>query len=453
MNGIKMYQAIVTKLTNIRKHPNADRLKLATCHGYQIIIGLDQQEGDLGVFFPCDGQISKEHALRNKLYTKHPDTGEPMGGYFSKHARVKAQRFRGEISDGFWMPVEDFKWTGSIKKLVEGYQFDILNGHRICQKYYTPATQRAMRERDARKGKGINMKINRSMLHEHTDTLQIRHHIQMIPEGAILYLTEKCHGTSGRTGLIKSVYPLGKFKRWCNKYLRTKFDNSKWEYVTGTRRVVLDPSICTDTGYYSGTQFRQKIHRRLSNMGLQKGEVLYYEIVGYDDLGRPIMPAHTIEDKKMQKLYGDKMYYSYGCKPEKETITWTPTPTKTEEIEMSKQWEIYVYRIAHINEDGHEVDLCWPQVQKRCKQLGLKCVPPLEKGPIVHTTQEALLEKLKVLADGPSTIDNSHIREGVVVRVEHENMFEFLKYKGYWFCELEQIMKNSDEFIDPEEVE
>ena len=50
------YKAIVTRLSNVRPHPNADRVKLATCHGNQVVIGLDSNEGDLGVYFPSDGK-------------------------------------------------------------------------------------------------------------------------------------------------------------------------------------------------------------------------------------------------------------------------------------------------------------------------------------------------------------------------------------------------------------
>jgi len=426
------YQAIVCELTNVREHPNADRLKLATVQGYQIIIGLDQQEGDLGVFFPGDGMIMKDHLLNNKLYARHPDTGEEMGGYFGKNGRVRTQKFRGQPSEGFWQPLSAFEWTGDTSQLTKGYQFDTLNGHRICKKYFTPATLRAInKEKNARKGKAPGMKTDRSMLHEHYDTKQVRHYISAIPEGAILYISEKIHGTSGRTGRIKSIYPLVGFKRWWNKWFPMKFESAKWEYVSGTRRVVLDPDVKTDNGYYSGTSFRQKIHKEIESMGLHKGEILYYEIVGFDDKGRPIMPAHKVEDKKLKKKYSEQMQYTYGCD--------------------SPECNIYVYRIAHVNEEGFEIDLPWSRVITRCRQLGLKTVPYLE-GPILHTTEEELLEKLNVLANGSSTLDSSHIREGVVVRVEDPDFFECLKYKGFWFCELENIMKNSDEFIDPEEI-
>ena len=61
------YKAIVTRLKNVRPHSNADRVQLATCHGNQVVIGLNSQEGELGVYFPSDGQLSPEFCKENKL--------------------------------------------------------------------------------------------------------------------------------------------------------------------------------------------------------------------------------------------------------------------------------------------------------------------------------------------------------------------------------------------------
>jgi hypothetical protein len=438
-----MYQAIVCKLTNVRAHPNADKIKLSTVSGYQIIVGLDAKDGDLGVFFGCDGALSIKHLIENNLLMKKdPETGKNIGGYFSEKGRVKAQKFRGEKSEGFWQPIDAFIWTGPINKLlVEGYQFDTLNGHRICEKYYTPKTLRAMRESSARKGKAKEMTIDRSMLHEHFSTKQIKHNIHMIPEGAILYFTEKLHGTSGRTGRINAQYPFTKWEKFLTSILGRlvkRFNFSKdsayteWEYVSGSRTVILDPDIKEDKGYYKGDTFRQRYHEHIKKIGLRKGEILYYELVGHTDSGGFIMPGYKIRDKKLKKMYGEQMYYNYGCE--------------------SSECKIYIYRITQVTEDGHEIDLSWAQTVARCDELGLKYVPILEDRPYIHTTQEALLKKLQSFADGPSTLDNSHIREGVVVRVEHPGMIDLLKYKGADFCELESIKKNDINFIDPEDV-
>jgi hypothetical protein len=39
------YEAIVTTLENVRKFEGADRLKLANALGYQVVVGLDSEEG------------------------------------------------------------------------------------------------------------------------------------------------------------------------------------------------------------------------------------------------------------------------------------------------------------------------------------------------------------------------------------------------------------------------
>jgi hypothetical protein len=44
------YSAIVARI-NTRPFPNADRLLLGTCLGNQVVVGLDTQDDELGVFF------------------------------------------------------------------------------------------------------------------------------------------------------------------------------------------------------------------------------------------------------------------------------------------------------------------------------------------------------------------------------------------------------------------
>ena len=105
-----MYKATVLKIKNVRTHPNADRVKLATCHGNQVVIGLEVEEGHMGIYFPADGQLSHEFCHANNLYriadlNKFP---KEKGGMFDSNRRVRAQKFRGEISDGFWVPLHYF---------------------------------------------------------------------------------------------------------------------------------------------------------------------------------------------------------------------------------------------------------------------------------------------------------------------------------------------------------
>ena len=85
-----MYNAIVTKI-RVSDHPNADRLQIGHCCGSQVIVGLSVEDNELGIFFPCDGQLSEEFAAANDLVAyKDPETGANKGGFFAANRRVRA---------------------------------------------------------------------------------------------------------------------------------------------------------------------------------------------------------------------------------------------------------------------------------------------------------------------------------------------------------------------------
>ena len=101
-----MYKAYITTLKNVRKHPNADRLLLGDCLGNTVCVSLDYKEDQLGVYFPCDGQLSVEFAEKNNLLRKKDDAGNQIGGYMDPDKRnVTAIRLRGEKSDGLFLPL------------------------------------------------------------------------------------------------------------------------------------------------------------------------------------------------------------------------------------------------------------------------------------------------------------------------------------------------------------
>jgi hypothetical protein len=245
---------------------------------------------------------------------------------------------------------------------------------------------------------------------------------------------------SGRTGYLPARKKLNRFKRLWNKTIGATgliFKDHEYKYVTGTRRVVVDTSKPADAGFYFGKTFRIDIHNKIKALGLRKGETLYYEIVGFDDDGQAIMGAHKPEDKALKKRYGDRMYYSYGC---------------DQSGVNSTQYKVLLYRITTTTPDGAILEMPHHQFTMRCLELGLEAVPHLE-GPVIYDRdKDALMERCEVLSRGDSTLDDGHIREGVVIKVEHEEGVNSYKYKGFWFCELEGIMKNDDSYVDPEEI-
>ena len=431
-----MYKATVLRIKNVRPHPNADRVQLATCHGNQVVVGLDVQEGHIGVYFPADGQLSHEFCHANNLYreaslNKFPDEN---GGMFDSNRRVRAQKFRGEISDGFWVPLHQFGFIQVTGLDVEGFEFDEWCGVHICNKYVNPNTIKASQQNKNTKTRVAKTSV---MFKEHFDTEHFGKYLHEFKDGEQITVTEKLHGTSGRVAHVL----INRELTWKDKlagFFGVKVKEQEWGYLNGTRRVVLEES--------SGTQFHDPTIREIAfdkfKDNLRKGETVYFEIVGFESTGTSIMPAVDVEklkDKDLLKKYGNLMYYSYGCAP--------------------STCEIYVYRITMTNEDGQSIDLSWNDVKSRCTEIGVKYVPEIETLMLDsldkddRDVQYEFFEKIDGHAQGDSILDNRHLREGVCVRIDQYGLKpKVFKHKSFNFKVLEGIIKDSG-IVDAEEAQ
>jgi len=422
-----MYEAIVTKIQHTYPHPNADRIQLATVCNSQVVVGLDVQSGDLGIFFPTDGQLSEEYCAVNDLIARKDEDGNRAGGFFEANRKVRAQRFRGERSEGYFAPLNSLGSFGDYTTLKEGDRFTEFNGHQICQRFETRAT------RAAKQGQPKLSKKN-PYFAEHVDTEQFRY-VNRLPDGAHVYITEKLHGTSGRYGHVPATktIPL----KWWEKLLRKKpRKETVYEYLIGTRHTQLADG---KEGFYGSEAFRRE---SVKDITLALGEIIYYELVGYTETGQLIMGQQDTTktgDKAVAKKYGKYMEYKYG------------QPVNT--------CGLYVYRITKVGQDGHVIEYSWPQVKHRCLELGVKTVPELSDDVIAIRgffgepieVDENWRAAIEAMCDGESTLDPTHIREGVVVRVELGLKTAFYKEKSFLFKVLEGIAKESEDYVDTEE--
>jgi len=437
------YKAIVTKLTNVRAHSNADKVQLATCHGNQVVIGLNHTEDELGIYFPSDGQLSQGFCAANNLFRKAELNSDPEAkpGMFDENRRVRAQRFRGEVSDGFWVPLSNLDFIGGVS-FVEGFEFDELNGIQICEKYINPATIKAARENQGKKTRTAKTSV---MFKEHFDTAHFGRCLHEFDYGQTIIITEKLHGTSGRIGHVQIERDL----TWLEKIAKrfgVQVQENEWKYLNGTRRVVLEES--------SGTQFHDPTIRdkafKLFDGNLRKGETVFFEIVGYESTGASIMPkvdTTKMGDKEFTKRYGKTMPFSYGC--------------------GELQSRVYVYRMTLTDEDGHSIDYAWDDVVKRCKELGVDTVPHIRTMTLndlkedlrsaavvddIRTVKETFSKLVEAYGSGPSILDDTHIKEGVCVRIEGGINNKTFKFKSFEFKVLEGIIKDSG-VIDAEEAQ
>lgn len=424
-----MYSGYITTLKDVRPHSNADRLQLATVFGNQIIVSLESKEGDLGVYFPTDGRLGLEYAQANNLLRKKDELGNDIGGYLDPDKRhIRSLKLRGEFSDGLFMPLSSLADFTDISKLQIGDIVKEYNGVTICEKYVP--FQRAPR---ANSGQGPSKKKKSQFVQfaEHADTKQLAYCLGEFKEGDLCYITGKLHGTSGRT--TYTIQERETPMNWIQRLFKRKpIITREYATATGTRRVVLDFSK-PDTGFYNTSGFRKKYHDFIVPK-LYKGETIYYEIVGYTGKDQPIMPIcdnKKVNDKAFVKQYGERTTFSYGC--------------------ANGESDIYAYRMTMTNEDGFVMEYPHELVKIRCEQMGIKVVPELDK--FIYTTQEDLLARVAKYEDGPDFIDPTHIREGIIVRIERGDKFKALKSKNIYFKVIEGIIKEEALEPDMEEAE
>lgn len=454
-----MYSAFITRIKNLRKHSNADRLMCGECFGNTVIVGLDTQPDELGVYFPVDGKVGIEYATKNDLIRRKDENGNAAGGYLDPEKRnIKALKLRGEKSDGLFMPLSSLADFTDISKLREGDTITILNGVTICEKYIPNRSRRGGCRSDGNRTRKHKDPIS-PLFMEHADTEQLAYNLTAFHTGDQIEITLKMHGTSQRTGYLPVLtgYKRSFMDKLCKRPGTPIYD---WGYVSGTRRVVLDDY---DGGYYGSNAFREQ-HSKVFEGKLHKGETVYYEVVGFTQDGTPIMAScdnKKVGDKEFVKQYGKMTEFSYGCSS---TGYYTYGDGSHEELPQS---DIYVYRMTMTNEDGDVVEYTPDFMRYRCEQMGVKCVPvfckcyipeysilPDSVGSPTATDAGAYVKKLaEDFYDGADPIGKSHIREGVVVRIVNRPKFTAYKHKNFFFKALEGIVKDIAVAPDMEEAQ
>ena len=180
------YTGFITTLKNVHKHSNADRLQIGECFGNSVIVSLDYVEGQLGVYFPVDGQLSEEFCKVNDLVRRKDENGNPCGGYLDPEKRnIKALKLRGEKSDGLFLPLTCLADFCKISELKDGDTISTLNGKEICKKYIPRCDY--VRHHGTAPGK--KAKVNFApTFYEHIDTPQLAYNLNALNNNLILLI-------------------------------------------------------------------------------------------------------------------------------------------------------------------------------------------------------------------------------------------------------------------------
>ena len=460
----------IVEVKYLRKHNNADRLQVATFFGNDTIVGLDTKEGDIGIYFPVDLQLSEEYCTQNDLVRRKDENGNPAGGYLDPEKRnIKALKLRGEKSDGLFMPLTSLAYITvdhPHTPINVSDKIDVFCGHEICKKYIPKHQNRQGAPTDGNRARKRKVPIA-PLFMEHADTEQLAYNLAAFRPGDQVEITLKMHGTSARTGYLPK-YAGEKKTFWQKLFRKAGTPIYDWGYVTGTRRTVVNDFDSTG-GFYGDNKFREGPAKFFEGK-LNKGETVYYEIVGFTTSGAPIMASQgnkqvdkLLGDKSFSKQYGETTVFSYGCTPE-----GVGHP----------QNDFYVYRMTMTNEDGDVVEYTPDFMRYRCEQMGCKTVPVFWKGYIPdgnpdnnripdyavdeesgepYFTSITAGDYIKGIAeqfyDGPCPVGKTHVREGVVCRIVNRPKFCAYKHKNFAFKVLEGIIKETAAAPDMEEAE
>ena len=408
------YFGLVTKLQNVRKDENSDRLYLADCFNEGVIVGPDMYTGQLILYLPTDGEIERWFGNEFCLFRKNED-GTSQGGYIENNCHIRAIKLRGNQSSGVIIALDKVYEKFGDQGWKDGDKVNTINDKEFCRKYIpkrkTGSIGQGKTSYKGRKAEGITY----PEFSMHTDTEQLAYNLDKFRPGDMLNMTLKMHGTSQRSMNTYAELPNGFFRRLFHMKKRTK-----QAYVLGTRRCVVTEN---SQGYYGNDQFRMPHHEKIRPFVEENMEV-FYEVVGYYGSGdadtiMPIADNKKINDKDFVKKYGSSTIFSYGCEP--------------------GQSEMYIYRIT--SENGAK-EWTPDEITEWCKKAGVKRVPIVED--FKFTTVEDLQNRInKYFEDLTDPIGLTHIKEGVVIRIVNRRTFTAFKSKTFEFKVISGIATES----------
>lgn len=334
------YCATVVKIKNLIDLAGFDNLKATNIFGYQVLVGKDTDT--LGVFFPAETQLSDMYCYKNNLY-RHGDKNEypDKKGFFEDNRRVRAIKFKGNTSNGFFMPLSSLEPIISeetLNELKEGDSFDTLDGVEICRKYVVK-TKEARPQQQANRG---FVRADKLYFPEHIDTENFFRNLENLDKSKEIIVTQKLHGTSIR--IANTLVNRKKtFIERVASFFGAHIQMTEYANLYGSRKVIKDANNPNQAHYYD-TDIWTMEGKKLDTV-LPENYIVYAELVGW-----------TPEGAELQRDY------NYAV--------------------PKGQCEMYVYRIAIVNGRGQTTDLSWDAVKEFCTNNAIKHVPELWRGKL-----------------------------------------------------------------------
>jgi hypothetical protein len=433
------YLSKIVNITTFRVHPNAEKLKCCTIDGYNIITGIDSEPG-FYVYFPALSQINSDFLSYANLYRhKELNRDSTQSGMFEDNGRVKVIKLRGELSEGFILPIivlENYITSITNKELTniqENIEFDAVRHEEkefwISKKYIAKAsTNQETFKSKTKEATGKFNKIIDGQFRFHYDTILIKKCPFVLSPDSIIQISAKIHGTSGVSARVLCKTPLTWKDRIINfineRILRNEpIKYEDYDYLYASRSVIknkyYNPKV-TD-GFYGCDVWAEA--DKIVRPHLEKGQTAYYEIVGF-------LPTGSFIQKS----------YDYGC-----------ILPKGDSYKSELNFKVRIYRITYTNIDGKVLEYTTHQVQQWCSNAGLIPVKEYYYGragdlyPEIDEDSnwnEKFIDKLSnesrfYMEQISPDCNNKVPHEGIVIKIE-DGLSRAFKLKCFAFLGREQ---------------
>ena len=347
------YCGTVIKIGSTNKLEGLDNLVGAPIFGFNCLIPPYYNLDELYIVFTAECQLSEQFCYENNLFDKPElNKDKTKKGYINSKRRVRAIRLRGHMSSAIIMPLGSLSYLGvDLSSLEEGDSFNSINGVEVCRKYVIRTNGPSNKQKGPRKLRNRQLLDNR-LIPEHVDTAHWGRNEQKVDDNTQIVVNLKLHGTSVRLANQKIIdypqwlmRPLVKlyergYGNWkIIKFFERLFRKTKWAPVAGSRRVIKIRESGQQS-YYKEDIYNKALDR-VAHI-IPKSWVLYGELIGWVD-DKPIQPKYT---------------YNLAV----------------------GEFELYIYRIAIVNDDGLSCDLSFDQMVGWCTEMGLKVCPEMWRG-------------------------------------------------------------------------
>mgnify|MGYP003292050011 CR=1 FL=1 len=355
------YLAKIVEIKDFTAHinPEVTRLKVAHVDGYNILVGIDEQPGKF-VYFPTSSCLNPQFLAFANLY-RHAEKNNDneKTGLFEDNGRVKAVKLKGQVSEGFLLPLTtlvNFIVDSTNVSFTEddcpvGTEFDEVehNGKSfwINKKYVVERQGYNYQKRYNKSQKKLSRLhlIRDDQFRYHYETVLIRKEPTFISPDDTISITSKWDGTSHISAYVLCHKQLNFFEKIQEKLFKRNFDF--YDHILSSRRVIKNLYYNPEQGAsFYNDEFRYKVDEYLQPY-MCKGMTIYAEIVGFDTTGGYIQKN-----------------YDYGC----------VQPEKGEEYTIGKHCKVMIYRITLTNVDGVVHEFSAKEVQVWCKERGLNPV-------------------------------------------------------------------------------